>query len=34
LEWPLPISVISEKDRKFRSLDEVEDVLKERMSVR
>lgn len=32
LKWPLPVSVISEKDTKFRSLDEVESELKQKMS--
>jgi dTDP-4-dehydrorhamnose 3,5-epimerase len=31
LKWPLPVSVISEKDQKFRSLDEVEPELRKRM---
>ena len=31
LKWPLPVSVISDKDRKFRSLDEIEPELKEKM---
>jgi dTDP-4-dehydrorhamnose 3,5-epimerase len=33
LKWPLPVSVVSGKDQKFRSLDEVEPELKRRMSV-
>ncbi|MBW4518495.1 MAG: dTDP-4-dehydrorhamnose 3,5-epimerase [Scytolyngbya sp. HA4215-MV1] len=33
LEWPLPVSVISEKDQKFRSLQEIETELEQRMSV-
>ena len=33
LQWPLPISVISEKDQKFGLLDEVEPELKRRMSI-
>lgn len=32
LKWPLPVSVISDKDTKFRSLDEVEAELKQKMS--
>jgi dTDP-4-dehydrorhamnose 3,5-epimerase len=32
LEWPLPVSVISEKDQKFGLLEEIEDEVKERMS--
>ena len=31
LKWPLPVSVISEKDQKFRLLDDVEPELKKRM---
>jgi dTDP-4-dehydrorhamnose 3,5-epimerase len=31
LEWPLPVSVISDKDQKFRALAEVEPELKRRM---
>lgn len=33
LEWPLPVTVISEKDRGFRRLDEIESELKRRMQV-
>jgi dTDP-4-dehydrorhamnose 3,5-epimerase len=33
LEWPLPVSVISEKDRRWRPLDDVEPEIKRRMSV-
>jgi dTDP-4-dehydrorhamnose 3,5-epimerase len=33
LEWPLPISVISEKDLKFKLLSEVESEVKRRMAV-
>ncbi len=33
LEWPLPVSVISEKDRKFGLLKAIEVELKQRMSV-
>ena len=33
LEWPLPVSVISEKDASWRSLDEVEGEIRERMSL-
>jgi dTDP-4-dehydrorhamnose 3,5-epimerase len=34
LKWPLPVSVISEKDMKFRLLDDIEPELKGRMSIR
>ena len=33
LQWPLPISVISEKDRAWKRLEEQEPELKERMSL-
>jgi dTDP-4-dehydrorhamnose 3,5-epimerase len=33
LEWPLPVTVISEKDQRFRRLDEVEPELKRRMRI-
>jgi len=33
LEWPLPVSVISEKDLAFRLLDDVEPEIKRRMQV-
>jgi dTDP-4-dehydrorhamnose 3,5-epimerase len=33
LKWPLPVSVISEKDQAFRSLDEVEPELKKKMTI-
>lgn len=33
LKWPLPVSVISEKDQKFRLLDEAERDLKRRMGL-
>lgn len=33
LEWPLPVTVISQKDRNFRPLDEIEAELKRRMSL-
>ncbi|WP_247335746.1 MULTISPECIES: dTDP-4-dehydrorhamnose 3,5-epimerase [unclassified Bradyrhizobium] len=33
LTWPLPVSVISEKDQNFRLLNEVESELKERMEL-
>ena len=33
LKWPLPVSVISEKDQKFRPFDDVEPELKRRMSI-
>jgi dTDP-4-dehydrorhamnose 3,5-epimerase len=32
LEWPLPISVISDKDQKFTLLEEIEPELKRRMT--
>ncbi|HET6379032.1 MAG TPA: dTDP-4-dehydrorhamnose 3,5-epimerase [Methylocella sp.] len=34
LKWPLPVSVISEKDQKFPLLDEFEQELKRKMSLR
>lgn len=33
LSWPLPVSVISDKDAKWRLLEEVEPELKRRMSI-
>ena len=33
LRWPLPVSVISTKDQAFRSLREIEDEVKRRMSL-
>ena len=33
LKWPLPVSVISEKDQKFVLLDEIEAELKRKMSL-
>jgi dTDP-4-dehydrorhamnose 3,5-epimerase len=33
LEWPLPVTVISEKDQQFSLLDELEPELKRRMAV-
>jgi dTDP-4-dehydrorhamnose 3,5-epimerase len=33
LKWPLPVSVISPKDQAFRSLREIEDEVKRRMSL-
>lgn len=33
LEWPLPISVISDKDQKFRLLKDIEPELKQKMSI-
>jgi len=33
LEWPLPPTVVSEKDQKFRSFDDIEGELKRRMTV-
>jgi dTDP-4-dehydrorhamnose 3,5-epimerase len=32
LEWPLPVSVISDKDQKFALLEEIEPELKRRMT--
>jgi dTDP-4-dehydrorhamnose 3,5-epimerase len=34
LDWPLPVSVISEKDQKFPPLGQFETDLKRRMSAR
>jgi dTDP-4-dehydrorhamnose 3,5-epimerase len=34
LKWPLPLGIISDKDKKFRSLDEIEPELKEKMGNR
>jgi dTDP-4-dehydrorhamnose 3,5-epimerase len=33
LQWLLPVTVISEKDQKFRSLEEIEPELKNRMTL-
>jgi len=33
LKWPLPVAVISDKDKVFKRLDEIEPELKRRMSV-
>jgi dTDP-4-dehydrorhamnose 3,5-epimerase len=33
LEWPLPVTVISEKDTKFPPLDQIDAELKRRMSI-
>jgi len=33
LQWPLPVAVISEKDLKFKLLDQIEPELKRRMTV-
>jgi dTDP-4-dehydrorhamnose 3,5-epimerase len=33
LTWPLPVAVISDKDKVFKRLDEIEPELKRRMSV-
>jgi dTDP-4-dehydrorhamnose 3,5-epimerase len=33
LEWPLPVTVISQKDQIFRPLDEIEDDVKRKMSL-
>ena len=32
LEWPLPVTVISDKDREWKPLDEIEGELKRRMA--
>ena len=32
LEWPLPVAEMSDKDRQWRRLDEIESELKERMA--
>jgi dTDP-4-dehydrorhamnose 3,5-epimerase len=34
LQWPLPVSMISEKDQNFPLLDEIEQELKRKMSLR
>lgn len=34
LKWPLPLSVISEKDQKYPLLDEIESDLKRKMALR
>ncbi len=33
LEWPLPVTVISDKDQKFKLLDDIEPELKRRMTL-
>lgn len=33
LQWPLPISIISEKDQNWKPLDEIESELKQRMRI-
>src|SRR5262245_50063228 len=33
LDWPLPVTIVSDKDTKFPLLDEIEDDLKRRMSI-
>jgi len=33
LKWPMPISVISDKDKLFRPLSEIEDEVKRRMTI-
>lgn len=33
LQWPLPVAIISDKDQKFKLLDEIESELKRRMSI-
>jgi dTDP-4-dehydrorhamnose 3,5-epimerase len=32
LQWPLPVSVMSDKDRAWKALDEIEPELKKRMA--
>jgi dTDP-4-dehydrorhamnose 3,5-epimerase len=32
IRWPLPVTVISDKDQQFRPLDEIETVLKQKMT--
>lgn len=34
LTWPLPVTVVSDKDQKFLPLDQIEDELRRRMRVR
>jgi dTDP-4-dehydrorhamnose 3,5-epimerase len=34
LEWPLPVSIMSDKDREWKPLAEVEDEIRRRMSAR
>lgn len=33
LTWPLPVSIVSDKDRAFRPLSEIEDEVRHRMSI-
>ena len=33
LKWPLPVSVISDKDQQWQPLDQIEQLLKERMKI-
>ena len=33
LQWPLPVTVISDKDQKFALLDDIEPELKRRMTI-
>ena len=33
LQWPLPVAVISDKDQKFKLLNEIESELKRRMTI-
>ena len=33
VEWPLPVTVISEKDQHYPLLDEIEPELKQRMTI-
>jgi dTDP-4-dehydrorhamnose 3,5-epimerase len=33
LEWPLPVAMISEKDQKFKLLDDIEPELRRRMTI-
>ncbi len=33
LRWPLPVSVVSDKDQKFQPLDQMEAELRRKMSI-
>jgi dTDP-4-dehydrorhamnose 3,5-epimerase len=33
LQWPLPVAVISDKDQKFKLLDDIEPALRRRMAI-
>src|SRR5207244_3551817 len=33
LQWPLPVAVISDKDQKFKLLDQIEPELRRRMTI-